>query len=95
MQFDQPRWNGPGVTARIANALAGDYPVPSTLAWDLHFGAAPHVDYHSIYHPLNWRGWIDWGWGALGDMSAHLIDHSMWALDLGYLRRQRRPEWSV
>jgi predicted dehydrogenase len=78
------RWNGPGVTARLANALAGDYAPPSTLAWDLFLGAAPHVDYHPIYHPFNWRGWVDWGVGAIGDMGAHLIDHSMWALDLGY-----------
>ena len=41
------------------------------------------VDYHPIYHPFNWRGWSDWGVGAIGDMGAHLIDHSMWALDLG------------
>jgi predicted dehydrogenase len=82
--LDQLRWNGPGVTARIANALAGDYPMPKSLAWDLFLGPAPHVDYHPIYHPFNWRGWVDWGVGAIGDMGAHLIDHSMWALDLGY-----------
>jgi len=84
--LDQLRWNGPGVIARIANALAGDYPPPPSLAWDLFLGAAPHVDYHPIYHPFNWRGWVDWGVGAIGDMGAHLIDHSMWALDLGYPR---------
>jgi len=78
------RWNGPGVNARLANALAGDFPVPSTLAWDLFLGVAPHVDYHPIYHPFNWRGWVDWGVGAIGDMGAHLMDHSIWALDLGY-----------
>ena len=82
--LDQLRWNGPGVMARIANALAGDYTPPPSLAWDLFLGAAPHVDYHPIYHPFNWRGWVDWGVGAIGDMGAHLIDHSMWALDLGY-----------
>ena len=37
------------------------------------------VDYHPIYHPFNWRGWVDWGQGALGDMGAHLIDHPVWA----------------
>jgi len=82
--LDQLRWNGPGVIARIANALAGDYAPPPSLAWDLFLGAAPRVDYHPIYHPFNWRGWVDWGVGAIGDMGAHLIDHSMWALDLGY-----------
>jgi predicted dehydrogenase len=81
---EELRWNGPGVTARIANALAGNYTAPPSLRWDLFLGVAPQVDYHPIYHPFNWRGWVDWGCGALGDMGAHLIDHSMWALDLGY-----------
>src|SRR2546426_60180 len=83
--LDKLRWNGPGVTARIANALYGNgYSVPKKLAWNLFLGPAPHVDYHPIYHPFNWRGWVDWGVGAIGDMGAHLIDHSMWALDLGF-----------
>jgi predicted dehydrogenase len=81
---DTLRWNGQGVTAREANAFAGSYPVPDTLAWDLFLGVGPRVEYHPIYHPFNWRGWVDWGVGAIGDMGAHLIDHSMWALDLGF-----------
>ena len=81
---DALKWNGPGVTARIANAFAGSYPVPDTLAWELFLGVGPRVEYHPIYHPFNWRGWVDWGVGAIGDMGAHLIDHSMWALDLGF-----------
>ena len=80
---DTLRWNGPGVNARLAAAMAGDYPVPDKLSWDLFLGVGPHVDYHPIYHPFNWRGWSDWGVGAIGDMGAHLIDHSMWALNLG------------
>jgi len=78
------RWNGPGLDARLATAMAGNYPKPEGLAWDLFLGPAPYVDYHPVYHPFNWRGWVDWGCGALGDMGAHLMDHSMWALDLGY-----------
>jgi hypothetical protein len=78
------RWNGQGINLRLANAIAGYYPIPSTLNWDLFHGPAPRIDYHPIYHPFNWRGWVDWGVGAIGDMGAHLIDHSMWALDLGY-----------
>jgi len=58
--------------------------VPEKLDWNLFLGVAPKVDYHPIYHPFNWRGWVDWGVGAIGDMGAHLIDHSMWALKLGY-----------
>ena len=52
-------------------------------AWDLFLGVAPDVEYHPIYHPFNWRGWVDWGQGALGDMGAHLIDHPVWGLELG------------
>ena len=43
----------------------------------------PTSPYHPIYHPFNWRGWVDWGQGALGDMGAHLIDHPVLGLDLG------------
>jgi predicted dehydrogenase len=77
------RWNGPGITARLGAALVGNYPMPEGLAWDLFLGPAPYVEYHPVYHPFNWRGWVDWGSGPLGDMAAHLIDHAYWALDLG------------
>ncbi|HEX4913885.1 MAG TPA: Gfo/Idh/MocA family oxidoreductase [Vicinamibacterales bacterium] len=77
------RWNMNGVMARLANAM-GIYAVPEDLDWDLFLGPAPQVEYHPVYHPFNWRGWVDWGAGALGDMGAHLLDHSYWALDLGY-----------
>lgn len=80
----EARWNGPGITSRLAGALAGHYPPPEGLAWDLFLGPAPHVDYHPVYHPFNWRGWVDWGSGPLGDMAAHLLDHVYWGLDLGY-----------
>jgi predicted dehydrogenase len=78
------KWSGRDVNTRLAAALCGDYPIPGGLAWDLFLGTASNnVDYHPIYHPFNWRGWTDWGVGAIGDMGAHLIDHSMWALNLG------------
>jgi predicted dehydrogenase len=78
------RWNGAAVNTRLAAALGAGYPVPDQLSWDLFLGVAPKVDYHPIYHPFNWRGWVDWGQGALGDMGAHLIDHPFWSLKLGY-----------
>jgi predicted dehydrogenase len=77
------KWDNPGVNARLAAAMLGSYPVPATLSWDLFLGVAPDVPYHPIYHPFNWRGWVDWGQGALGDMGAHLIDHPVWGLNLG------------
>ena len=64
--------------------MVGQRITPSDqLSWDLFLGVAPQVDYHPIYHPFNWRGWVDWGQGALGDMGAHLIDHPFWSLKLG------------
>lgn len=77
-------WNMRRIQTVLAQAMGGDYPVPEGLNWDLFLGPAPEVPYHPIYHPFNWRGWIDWGCGALGDMGAHLIDHPYWALGLKY-----------
>lgn len=57
---------------------------PETLDWNLWLGPAPNRPYHPCYHPFNWRGWWDFGTGALGDMGAHFIDQPFWALDLGH-----------
>lgn len=56
--------------------------VPDDLRWDLYLGPAPMEPYHESFHPFTWRGWVDWGTGALGDMGAHLVDHPFWALEL-------------
>jgi predicted dehydrogenase len=58
-------------------------PVPSTLDWDQWVGPAPDRPYNPAYLPFNWRGWWDFGTGALGDMGCHVIDAPFWALDLG------------
>ena len=78
------QWNGGGVRDRLVSVMSGSYSPPEGLDWDLFLGPAPQRDYHPIYHPFNWRGWVDWGVGALGDMGAHLIDHPYWALGLDY-----------
>jgi len=78
-----PGWNNAGITERLAAALDGSYAAAATLDWNLFLGVAPEVPYHPIYHPFNWRGWVDWGQGALGDMGAHLVDHPVWGLELG------------
>ncbi|MBI4421444.1 MAG: Gfo/Idh/MocA family oxidoreductase [Gemmatimonadetes bacterium] len=80
-----PQWNRGGLNDLLATAMMGSYPRPDTLHWDLYLGpVASDVAYHPIYHPFNWRGWVDFGVGALGDMGAHLIDHPYWALGLTY-----------
>ena len=52
--------------------------------WDLFIGPAQKVDYHPLYHPFKWRGWWNFGTGALGDMGCHLIDTPFRVLGLGY-----------
>jgi predicted dehydrogenase len=77
-------WNQGRVNRTLAEGM-GAYPVPEGLRWDLYLGpVAEDIAYHPIYHPFNWRGWIDFGGGALGDMGAHLVDHPFWALNLSY-----------
>lgn len=49
-------------------------PVPDSLDWDLWLGPAPKRPFHSAYHPRDWRGWWDFGSGALGDFVPHLLD---------------------
>jgi predicted dehydrogenase len=58
-------------------------PVPPTLDWNLWLGPVAERPYHPAYAPHNWRGWRDFGTGALGDMGCHIIDHPVWALNLG------------
>ena len=57
--------------------------LPPTLDWDVWLGPAPWRPYHPAYLPFTWRGWWDYGTGAVGDMGAHLIDQPFWALKLG------------
>lgn len=58
-------------------------PTPKTLDWNLWLGPRAERPYHPAYAPHNWRGWWDFGTGALGDMGCHIIDHPVWALELG------------
>ncbi len=58
-------------------------PVPDTLKWDLWLGPAEYRAYHPVYAPIYWRGWLDFGTGALGDMGCHILDPAFWALKLG------------
>jgi predicted dehydrogenase len=59
-------------------------PVPPTLDWDLWLGPAPYRPFHPIYLPFSWRGWWDFGTGALGDMACHILDPVFWSLKLKY-----------
>ena len=59
-------------------------PIPSELNWDLWLGTASHVDYIENLVPFNWRGWWQFGTGALGDMGCHIIGPPFKLLQLGY-----------
>jgi predicted dehydrogenase len=74
------------VSNALAAAMANANPtLPAGLRWDLYLGpVAEDIPYHPIYHPFTWRGWTDFGVGALGDMGAHLIDQAYWSLGLTY-----------
>jgi hypothetical protein len=58
--------------------------VAETLDWDLFTGPAKMRPFNQIYHPWNWRGWWDYGTGALGDMACHILHPVFIGLELGY-----------
>jgi hypothetical protein len=58
--------------------------IPDTLNWDLFIGPAPMRPYNAVYQPWNWRGWWDFGTGALGDMACHILHPVFKSLKLGY-----------
>ncbi len=63
----------------------GEDPIPDTLDWDLWIGPAPMRPYvKDVYNPFSWRGWWDFGGGALADMACHVLDPVFWALKLKY-----------
>jgi predicted dehydrogenase len=81
-------------------------PVPDTLDWNLWLGGAPERPYHPVYCPRSWRGWFDFGTGAMGDMAVHNMDPAFYALDLDApvraeartsqpLMAESYPAWSV
>jgi predicted dehydrogenase len=80
-------------------------PVPKNLKWDLWIGPAPMRRYGLGYHPFSWRGWWDFGTGALGDMACHTFNMPFAGLDLrdpvsvqaetsGH-NKDSYPKWSI
>jgi hypothetical protein len=63
------------------------YPMPPNLDWDLWIGPAQMRAFHPLYHPFNWRGWCDFGCGALGDMALHMFHVFFGVLKLTYPTR--------
>jgi hypothetical protein len=78
---DRPIW--PQGLNRPSLAMS----VPDTLDWELFTGPAPMRPYNEIYTPWNWRGWWDFGTGALGDMACHILHPVYVGLRLQYPTR--------
>ena len=66
---DRPIWPQ-GMTSRPA----GEPTPPAHVNWDAWLGPAPTKNYDPAIHPFKWRGWWDYGTGALGDMGCHIMD---------------------
>ncbi len=72
--------------------VSGSETIPPTMDWESWIGPAPSRPYRhepadnwgGLYHPFNWRGFWDFGCGALGDMACHEVDALYWALEPGY-----------
>jgi predicted dehydrogenase len=78
---NRPVWpQAPDITARPEETPS----IPAHVNWDLFLGPAPWRPYHRAYHPFNWRGWWDFGTGALGDMACHTANMAFMALKLGH-----------
>lgn len=60
----------------------GNHAVPPHIDWDLWIGCAPWRPYHPAYHPFAWRGYWDFGTGAIGDMGCHLLNLATLAMDM-------------
>ncbi|MGE3313498.1 MAG: Gfo/Idh/MocA family protein [Planctomycetaceae bacterium] len=98
---DRPGKYWPQPVPRPTEKLA----IPKTLNWDLWLGTAPERPYHKVYVPHDWRGFWDFGCGAIGDMGCHVMDPAYWALNLGLptsveavsseVTSETPPQWEV
>jgi hypothetical protein len=78
-------WTNRPIWPQGLNRPEGEDPVPEGLNWDAWLGPAAWRPYKSrTYHNFNWRGWYDFGTGALGDMACHTVNMPFRALKLGY-----------
>ncbi len=75
--LDKPSYLAQGITKPLPKKE-----VPPTMEWNLWIGPAPMRPYNPNYAPFKWRGWWDFGCGAIGDMACHIMDPAFWALKL-------------
>ena len=76
-------WSNRPVWPQGIGRPAGEDPIPENLNWDAWIGPAPMRPFkQGVYHGFNWRGWVDFGTGALGDMACHTTNMPVMALKL-------------
>jgi predicted dehydrogenase len=76
-------WSNRPIWPQGVDKIPPKQPVPSTMDWDAWLGIADDRPYNAEYAPFNWRGWHDFGCGALGDMACHILGSTNMALMLG------------
>lgn len=97
--------NRPGGYWKQGMPRGEEKPVPAHVHWDEWLGPAPVRPYADGYHSFAWRGWWDFGTGALGDMACHTVNMPYMALDLRYPtsvvaetgenNHDSYPKWSI
>ena len=75
-------WTNRPVWPQGAGRPKAEPPIPKHIHWKEFLGPAKARAYHPAYHPFKWRGWWDFGTGALGDMACHTLNMPFMALDL-------------
>lgn len=80
-------WTNRPIWPQALNRPSAAHNVPPTFDWDLWVGPVADRPYNPAYAPFNWRGWWDFGTGAMGDMACHIMDAAYWALGLKYPAR--------
>ncbi len=77
-------WSNRPIWPQGIDRPEGEEKVPENLDWDIWIGPAQMRPYSKVYQPFAWRGWKDFGTGALGDMACHTVNMPFRALKLGY-----------
>lgn len=98
-------WSNRPIWPQGMTTMPPGEPVPQGLDWESWVGPAPMRPYSAAYVPFKWRGWWDFGCGALGDMACHNMDPAFWTLKLGLPESIKAqvsapvdlayPEWSI
>ena len=82
--FKVQTWTNRPVWPQGIASPTGTFEIPKELDWDLWLGTAKQMDFNPAYLPFNWRGWWEFGTGALGDMACHIMDAAFRILPIDF-----------